>query len=266
MSDGTYTGKGGKDGPMQIDDETLMALADGELDPARTEDLRRAIAADPGLQARLHRFEETRRLLGGLRTAAPAGDSLAENALAATIRAAVRPDAGAAPPVQVPPPAAGARLGAAGQHPPTSANLNRRPWMAAAASAAIVALGLGWWEWAGTPGPQSLSAAELAALDGLPSGQVRPLDGGAELAMIASFRAADGGLCREYETARGAERRTVLACREAGGWAQRFAAVSQDGGQEYRPASGAATIDAAIAAIGAGAPLTPEDEAAALRE
>ena len=49
-------------------------------------------------------------------------------------------------------------------------------------------------------------------------------------------------------------------------WSERFAAESRDGGQEYRPASGEGTIDDAIAAIGTEAPLTPEDEAAALRE
>lgn len=251
MSDRTYTGKGGKDWPVQIDDETLMALADGELDPTRAEELRRAIAADPGLQARLHRFEETRRLLGGLRVASPA-----EDPLAATIRAAV---GSAAPP-------AGTAPDAAGQHPPQPANLNRRPWMAAAASVAVVALGLGWWQWTGAPGPQSLPVAELAALDALPSGQVRTLDDGTKMAMIASFRASDGRLCREYETRHAQELRTVLACREADGWTPRFAAISHDGGQEYLPASGEGTIDAAIEAIGAGLPLAPQEEAAALRE
>ncbi|QEU08474.1 hypothetical protein FOB51_10940 [Paracoccus yeei] len=261
MSGGTYTGKGEKDGPMQIDNETLMALADGELDPARAEALRRAVAADPELQARLHRFQETRRLLAGLRQT-----DAAEDPLAAVIRAAVRPDAGVASSAPVPPPASGARLGGQTRDVQPPANLNRRPWMAAAASVAIVALGLGWWQWAGAPGPQSFSAAELAALDSLPSGQVQPLDQGAELAMIASFRAGDGGLCREYETRRGEVLRTVLACRGDAGWSERFAAESRDGGQEYRPASGEGTIDNAIAAIGAEAPLTPEDEAAALRE
>lgn len=275
MSGGTYMGQGKEDGPMQIDDETLMALADGELDPVRARALRQAVAADPALQARLHRFEETRRLLGGLRSAGDtklgdtkAGDAKtddpgAEDPLAAMIRAAVRPDGAAVPPVAT---VAPVRLGAAGPRPGTPANLSRGPWRAAAASAAIVALGLGWWNWAGAPVAPGLSAAELAALDALPSGQVQPLEGGGELAMIASFRASDGGLCREYETAGATGRRVVLACRGQGGWAERFAAVAQDGGQDYRPASGTATIDAAIAGIGAGAPLTPEDEAAALRE
>ncbi|UFS67889.1 hypothetical protein LO749_23115 (plasmid) [Paracoccus denitrificans] len=57
---------------MQIDDKTLMALADGELDPARADEIRRAVAGDPDLQARLHRFEETRRLLGACARTPPA--------------------------------------------------------------------------------------------------------------------------------------------------------------------------------------------------
>lgn len=230
---------------MQIDDETLMALADGEIDPPRADDLRRAIAADPDLQARLHRFQETRRLLGELRQPA-SQNSRDEDPLAAMIRAAVKPaDTGH-------------------DAPSLPANLNRRPWMAAAASVAVVALGLGWWGWSGTS--VGFSAAEVAALDNLPSGQVLTLDGGADLAMIASFRLADGAFCREFETVQGQDLRTVLACRDGGGWTERFAAVSQDGGQDYRAASGQGTIDQTLADLGAGQPLTPEDEALALQD
>lgn len=268
MSGGTYTAMdGGKDGPMQIDDETLMALADGELDPARAEELRRAIAADPELQSRLHRFEETRRLLSGLRR-----DQPGEDPLAAMIRASVTapvapsPIASHAPGPRPAVPPGGTPLAAPARAPARPANLNRRPWLAAAASAAIVAIGLGWWEWAGAPGPVQFGGAELAALDSLPSGQVQTLGEDGSLAMIASFRAADGTLCREYETTQDDDLRLVLACREAGGWVARFAALSTDAGQDYRPASGEGSIDAAIADLGATAPMTAEEEAAALAE
>lgn len=264
MNGGAYTENGGKDGRMQIDDETLMALADGALEPARADQLRRAIADDSDLQARLHRFQETRNLLAGLRQG-----GTAEDPLAAMIRAAVKPQVATAASQNhdVPHPAHDVHLGAAQRvAPPPPANLNRRPWLAAAASAAIVALGLGWWEWAGSSAPQGFSGTELAALQSLPSGQVQPLKDGAELAMIASFRAQDGGLCREYETRQGQALRVVLACRSGDHWAEHFAATSQDGGQDYRPASGEGSIDAALAAIGAAAPMAPEDEAAALRQ
>ncbi|MFC3569106.1 hypothetical protein [Paracoccus simplex] len=238
---------------MQIDDETLMALADGELDPGRAEAVRRAVAADPELQARLRRFEETRRLLAGLRgqgggagTGRGSGTGTGtEDPLAAMIRAA----AAKAPPAAAPQPA----------------NLNRRPWMAAAASVAVVAIGLGWWQWP-EHAPTGLAEAELAALDNMASGQVQPLADGGELAMIASFRAEGGALCREYETVRGEAQRIVLACRGTAGWQERFAATATGAGADYRPASGETSIDAALAAIGAGAPMTPEEEAQALRE
>ncbi|WGR59689.1 hypothetical protein E3U26_02665 [Paracoccus ferrooxidans] len=232
---------------MQIDDETLMALADGELEPDRAEAVRRAVAADPELQRRLRRFAETRRLLGGLRTGAGGEDPLAGMIRAATATAAPAP----APAPQAAPKA-------------PAANLNRRPWLALAASAALAALGLGWWEWSGR-GADGLPGAELAALDELPSGEVRVLADGTEISMIASFQLAGGQLCREYETARARALRTVLACRDADGWQARFAAQAQADGADYRPASGPESIEAALAALGAGEPLTPEDEALALR-
>lgn len=237
---------------MQIDDETLMALADGEIAPPRADDLHRAIAADPDLQVRLHRFQETRRLVRELRGSAPdAGRG--DDPLAAMIRASVT----SAPPQQ---PVLTAPMR------PAPANLNRRPWLAAAASVALAVIGLGLWNWSDGPTAAGFSQAELAALDTLPSGQVQALDGGGDLAMIASFQLPDGALCREYETAKDDALRTVLACRDADGWTERFAAMSDDGGQDYRPASGDGTIDDALAQLGAGQPLTPDAEAAALRD
>ena len=50
---------------MQISDETLMALADDELDPQTARQLRDAIAADPELAARHRRFVLTRQALAG---------------------------------------------------------------------------------------------------------------------------------------------------------------------------------------------------------
>lgn len=228
---------------MQIDDETLMALADGELDPARAADVRMAVEADPALQQRLHRFEETRRLLAGLRTA-PAQ----EDTLAARIRAAAnQPDT-----VDTPSPAVAA-----------PANLNRRPLLAAA-SAAALALGLGWW-WLHQP-EGNLTATETAALDMLPSGEAQPFDDSGDLVMIASFLTADGGFCREYEVVQPETVRVVLACEEEGGWQQRFASTTDTGDESYRPASGADTIDDALEAIGATGVMTPEEEAARLAQ
>ena len=224
---------------MQINDETLMALADNELDPETAARVSQAVSADPALAARLDRFTRTRRLLSdsahAQQSAAPS-----EDPLAAMIRAGVsRPAA-----------------------PPASANLNRRPILAAAASLAIAAMGLAWWSWS-VRVPDGLSVPELAALDGLPSGESRTLEDGGALTMIASFQAGEAGLCREYETTHDSRIRTVLACREGDGRKERFAASSETA-EGYQPASGEGSIDAALERIGAGAPLSPADEAAAL--
>ncbi|MFV0383106.1 hypothetical protein [Paracoccus sp. (in: a-proteobacteria)] len=226
---------------MQIDDETLMALADGQLDPARAGELRRMIAAYPDLQTRLNRFQETRRMLGALRTQPQGEDPLAAMIRASVTTAVARPAAAAAP-----------------------ANLNRRPWKAAAASVAVIAAGLGWWLSSGRP--HDLGAAELAALDSLPSGEMQVLDDGRELAMIASYQTAQQGLCREYEISAPASLRTILACRNGNGWQERFATDGEATDEDYRTASGEGSVDEALAGIGAGDPLTPEDEAAALRQ
>ena len=231
---------------MQISDETLMALADDELDAETARRVSQAVAADPALAARLARFTETRRLLAEAAQASQPG-APAKDPLAAMIRAGIsRPATPATP---------------------APANLNRRPLLAAAASMAIAAIGLGWWAWSDHQ-PGGLSVPELAALDSLPSGESRRLETGGELTMIASFRSSAGALCREFETAQGAQARIVLACHEDGDWRERFAAVTGDatetGAGGYRPASGEASVDEALAGLGAGDPLTPEEEAAAL--
>lgn len=228
---------------MQISDETLMALADGELEPQAAQALREAMAGDPELAARYRRFEGSRQALAGLARASlpPAA---ANDPMAAMIRARMAQAA--------PQPAA-----------PQAANLNRRPLLAAAASLAIAAIGLGWWGWS-TRIPEGLPASELAALDSLPSGESRQMDNGAALTMIASFEAAEGAFCREYETAQDTRIRVVLACREGGEWRARFAQGSDAGPEGYQTASDEGSIEAALERIGAGAPLTPAQEAAAL--
>ena len=71
---------------MQIDDETLMALADGELGQAEAARISAAIADDPEAQARLRLFSESRARLKALSSAAPAAPY--DKDLIARIRAA----------------------------------------------------------------------------------------------------------------------------------------------------------------------------------
>lgn len=90
------------------------------------------------------------------------------------------------------------------------------------------------------------------------------IDGG-EIEAIASFRNAEGEVCREIELARGGGETVVsVACRAEDGWRSRFAVVTGAGGTGFAPASSLDTLDTYLGAIGAGAPLSLEDEAAAL--
>ncbi|MFC3168178.1 anti-sigma factor family protein [Paracoccus fontiphilus] len=231
---------------MQIDDETLMALADGELDRAEAARISAAIADDPDAQARLRRFTETRARLRAL--TAETQSALGDEALIARIRAAgVAPQAPAAATPAAPAPAA---------------NRNRAPLAAIAAALTAAVVGIGWWQMGGAPG--GLPQAEVAVLDSLPSGEAVTLDDGRDLTMIASYRTAAGDFCREYETVRDEALTVSVACRDNGIWRQQFAS-NLDAGDGYVPASGdIEALDTWLSETGAGDPLTPADEAAAL--
>ena len=238
---------------MRIDDETLMALADGELDQAEAARVSAAVARDPEAQARLRLFTETRARLKILASAAPAPS---DKDLIARIRAASSAvqASGTVAPTALPPSAT----------PPVPANANRAPWAALAAAVTAAVVGLAWWQMGGTPA--GLPEAEVAALDSLPSGQVTELGDGRDLTMIASYRTAEGAFCREYETAQDAGLTVSVACRQGDTWQRQFASdmTATDG---YVPASGdIAALDDWLAETGAGDPLTPEDEAAALAD
>ncbi|MBM3605447.1 MAG: hypothetical protein FJX25_12055 [Alphaproteobacteria bacterium] len=230
---------------MSIDDITLMALADGELDATEARALEARIANDPDAQARLAHFRETRARLAALAQDAPPhpGDA----ALMARIHVAR-----AAPPVPANMPAAAA----------PAANWNRAPWVALAAGLAAVAITIGWWQSDGGPGADGLQTALVS----LPAGEGTVLEDGTDLTVIASFRTSEGLFCREIEATRAGRARLAVLCRKnaASPFEERFA-LDLAPLEGYQPASGELEgLDAFLTGIGAGAPLTPEDEAAAL--
>lgn len=242
---------------MQIDDEALMALADGELSEKERERVAAAVERDPVLHARLQIFVDTRKALARLSGSSEADPRDAK--LIARINAARQlqqtGDIGVT----------------SGQGSMTvtrwfhrvgsvAANLGWRPYAAAAVAAfAVVALG---WQADQTSGshPTGLSRSIIAALEVTPSGEVA-LDGG--LTVIASYHMDDGSFCREYQLAEPAYD-AVIACRDGGEWQQKLAVVAGDD-QGFSPASGAIDlVDDFLRNSGAGLPLTPEEEAAIL--
>ena len=152
---------------MNVDDETLMAFADGELPEARAAEVAAAVAADPALAARVERFRAVRTRLGGaLDGIRPPADLMARAQQAEAARAAARP----------------------------------RLWgSAVAASVAGLAVGVGA-VLSLQPGRADLgdgfqARGELAAaLDGLPSGAAK-----GSVAALYAVVAADGRPCRCIE-------------------------------------------------------------------
>lgn len=251
-------------------DETLMAYADGELDPAQTADLDRAVAMDSDLAARVALFGDTREAVRTAALGASASDvpnALRERVLAMTRAAQAAPATPA--PVPAPVPVTEKRL-------PVAANSNTPAWASArvaiAASVAALLFGIGGFQLGRgeTAGPATLLAVsqpigpEIAeGLSRVASGDSIALaDGGAQVTMVSSFDVG-GDLCREFELTRGeGSANLVIACRQDGAWTPNLiVATASSGGDGYVPASSTETIDAYLSSIEAGAALSPEDEA-----
>lgn len=244
---------------MTIDDETLMALTDGQLDPDQARDVQARLATDPAAQARLALFRRTRARLEALRDDTPQA-APGDAALIARIRAAT---GGAEPRQEATGPAAATAPPRSTAAPPQSrmraANANRAPWMALAAGLGAVAVMAGL---ALTDGRRDGSPLQTA-LAQLPAGEGTVLPDGTDLTVLASFRIGGDALCREVETLRDDSARLAVLCRAAPGqpFEERFA-MDLPAGDDYRPASGdLEALDDWLTQVGAGPVLSPQEEA-----
>lgn len=239
---------------MTFDDETLVAFVDGELDDATTAAIEAALERDEALAARVEAFLQTRTALAGALKPL-IGEPVPDSLKASVERMVGEYRAGGGNVVSLP--------GTAPAHA-------RRRWLLPlAASVAVVAAGLGGYV-AGLrtapPARQLAAVSEATLQDALttrPSG-TEASAGDANIRVVSSFRDDQGGLCREFELeAAPAGALISIACRERGRWAVRIAihAPATDG---YTPAGAQETLDAWLASIGAGAPLSPEEERQAL--
>ncbi len=225
----------------EVSDEMLMALADGELRGADAERLSQLIDRDPLLAERFAAFAETRALLREAYPAEPIPDRL--------IQAVLRTDA---------------------EEASTIVPLHRRVrpagsiWGMALAASLVLAVGFGGFlvGRGSVPGPVASDpiAAAAVALASLPTGAEVQLPDGQSARALASFD-TELGLCRLI----GIERARAVVCRSEDGWTTALS-VAEGDGAAYLPASDVATgmIDAMLDSIGAGAPLAPEAERAAL--
>lgn len=241
---------------MAITDEMLMAYADGELDAAGMAEVEHAMAEDERLAERVAVFADTRRAVKDA-YAAPAPVSAELEARVRAMSAAAKPQ-----------PATAEVIDLASRRRPAPV------WSMAMAASIALAAGLagGWYIGKGRPaaveGLQLTALSDPAisdALSGTAAGERIGLASGSAFAAIATFRNADGELCREFEYDQPAGSTYVaVACDQSGTWDLRMAVASppDDGG--YAPASSLDTLEAYLNATGAGQPLSADDEAAAL--
>lgn len=252
--------------PDPVSDETLMALADGELDAAEAARLRARFAAEPNLAARFALFAETRAL-----ASAAFRDVVDERPPAALVEAIRKADRTGGTVIALPT----GRI--AGRRPGRSVPLWSLP--IAASLALAVGLAAGALIGVGPAGPGlDLAAGPVghptlaAALDGTPSGVAVPWSSGetsGEFRLIATHRTAAGTICREADLIVAAPTRAetlVVACRRDGRWQAEMAlAVPRlpDGG--FAPASGPQeAIDRHLAELGSAGALSADEERAAL--
>jgi anti-sigma factor RsiW len=111
---------------------------------------------------------------------------------------------------------------------------------------------------------------ELAAhLETAASAQRYALPGDAEMFPIASYRAPDGTVCREFSLSSARENAHAVACRTAEGWRLEVASsVAQTTGAEggFAPVSSEVdpAIDAALDRLGVGAGMSATEESKAI--
>jgi putative zinc finger protein len=211
---------------MAIDDELLMAYADGELDEVSRARIERAIAEDPALRGRLEQQQRLRATLAA--HYGPAAQEPVPERLRAMLESNV------------------VRLAAPKPRP---------LWQSVAALAATLVLGLALGRAVLTPaGPVGMENGTLVArgpladaLDGQLA-STQPADAATRIGI--SFAATDGRLCRTFESA-GV---SGLACRNESRWQLMMAAVATNGPRgDYRQAGSDAQVLAAAQEMMAGA-------------
>lgn len=221
---------------MTIDPETLMAYADGELDPLSVKRVERAMADNPVLAAEV---EQHRALRAHLTSAfGPVADDTVPDRFAALLKSNVVPLAA----------------------PKRSSLLTR--WKELSALAACLVLGvLVGHQWQGS-GPITAYGDRLYASGSLSRALETELaSSNGAVRIPVSFRDARGTLCRVFTSAA----TDGIACRDADGWALRQTRVgSVPSKNNYRQAtSNDAVLMAEAQAMMAGDPLDTAAEAKA---
>lgn len=209
---------------MTVTDEELMAYVDGELDPARHEALREAVAASPDLSRRVAGQQALRERLG--RRFDPVLDEPVPSRLV-NLAARARAD----------------RLDMAVRRR-WSRDAWRNGFALAAGIALGVALGPALLQLAGEPPDIVANGADLAADGVLADALSRQLaseqTGSDPVRLGISFRSTSGEYCRTFISRRGEDALTGMACRQDSAWridALQSVPVAPGNPNEYRQAA-----------------------------
>ena len=215
-----------------IDDDTLQAYVDGELDAPGAARIDAALAHDAVLARRVQQARELRVQLRA------AFDPVLDEPVPAHLSALLQPPSARA---ATPTTASVTRLGGRGANRRRATRHWLVPGAALAASVALLAVGLWWWQPAGdlirTQGGQSFAAGALShALDETLASEPKA---NAPVAIGLSFRSTDGRICRTF-VLRTPPARAGLACHGDAGWALPvLSAVAPTEGGELRQAASA---------------------------
>lgn len=243
-------------------DITLMAYADGELDADARRRIERALTHDSALATRIEMFRTTRRAASDAFKAhldAPVPDALVDR-LSEMVERHERSTIDMTDNVVA---------------------LRRKPRgsifrldLAIAASVALVVggaigyLGSGFGGVASTGGMVTADLTDpslAAALRAVPSGDAVDLERGGRFRAIASFRDEADNICREFEIDSADPSKVVsVACAVEDQWRVQFTVLAANDEGSYAPASSLEALDAYMMAIGAGPPLSDDDERAVL--
>lgn len=219
---------------MRIDDDLLMALADGELDEVTRARVERAVAEDPALKARLDAQQRLR-----ARLAAHYAPTVEEE-VPERFRAMLETNVIAFAP----------------------ARRARPMWQNFAALAATLLLGLALGRTLTAPGPIGVDGGTLVAqgelADALETELASTQAPAAATRIGVTFNDADGRPCRTFDS----DAASGLACRNGTGWQLMMTATGSGAARgEFRQAgSGNPLVLQAAQEIMAGEPLDDEAE------
>lgn len=262
-------------------DEELMAFADGELDDETTIRIEAALEHDDGLMARIALFMETRALAqDALR---PMLDEPVPDALRAAVQSMVekheqnRLKESASPEGMV-------NETSVVPFRQKSDHSSPRNWFSEVRTMAVAAMllaavtGVSGYFLGSNGGQQTDHAGNVLAilasnevheqLKNTASGRSVALGrDNATMNLTASFRDGEKNLCREFSVnTTGKSGYVAVSCYEQEDWKLRFALASQQDEQSYVPASAQETVDQFLSSINAGAPLSADEERAALKQ